>query len=612
MKKYIISRLVPAMIMLISYCHVFATVNGPESDLLENSFFKYIFNKCRYNYSKVKAPKILSNADCFYDTTKWAKVLDETWGCGLSTEKKLSMFDKYWDTLNLKYSCFINLKPVNWDSLGKALRAEIAKGVSKGRYAGIMCHLISIINDGHTAFYDRDIRWTPPFRGMPALIDDSKYQFPACISVDNVGKVVVYDAPPNNVFNLRPGDIIMGYNDQSVDFLADQVLRHQLPNYTLTGSTYSATRHRLLVSVAASWYLFDTVNIKKADGSIENYPVSLMEDQSIWNKCYEMVPVEGITLPFINDIYRGKMVYSTVLEGINTGYVIFFDCLDFSGDSLLNHVKNLVENKKVRGLIIDIRTNFGGTILAFDKTMKYLKKGNTLNWLGCATRADEKDRFSMAMNTYSIQGYNIYDDDPAYFDKPIALLVGPNAISAGDILPVLFKHHKNLRTFGNPTAGAFGSITNVELDGGYSYMGVYQDGNFYEPSKPSVLLSHLEFPVDEEVWFTTGMLAQGKDDVMEAAKGWIKSATSGIAENELNEGIALYPNPVADNLTVNIAESENCNSALLRIYNNLGILCLESEVGNYSIISVDELPSGFYNVVIELNGKLKYHSIVKI
>ncbi len=288
---------------------------------------------------KVYRQNLSESSGLVYDTAKWAGLIDETWGSGISTEKKLSIFDKYWDTVNINYSCFVNLKPINWDSLGKSIRNELAQGVSKGKFAGIMCMLTGILNDGHTALYDRDIRWLPPTWGYPAIIEDSKYQFPACLTVEGDSAVVVYHAPDGNVFNLKPGDIILGYNHKSVEFLTGQVMRHRLPNYTLFGSTYTATHHRLLTNVAASWFLFDTVNILKTDGSLENYPVSLMEGQEIWNNCYEMIPPEGIKYPNINSIYQGDMIRSTVLDGLSTGYVALFSCLDFSGDSLYKHVK---------------------------------------------------------------------------------------------------------------------------------------------------------------------------------------------------------------------------------------------------------------------------------
>src|SRR5262249_39306669 len=63
--------------------------------------------------------------------------VDAFWGGGLSTADKLKIFDTFWDYADRKFAAFQNLV-VDWPSLRDKYRAEVAAGVSRGRFAGIM------------------------------------------------------------------------------------------------------------------------------------------------------------------------------------------------------------------------------------------------------------------------------------------------------------------------------------------------------------------------------------------------------------------------------------------------------------------------------------------
>ncbi|MFW5700875.1 MAG: T9SS type A sorting domain-containing protein [Cyclobacteriaceae bacterium] len=78
---------------------------------------------------------------------------------------------------------------------------------------------------------------------------------------------------------------------------------------------------------------------------------------------------------------------------------------------------------------------------------------------------------------------------------------------------------------------------------------------------------------------------------------------SSFAEKELIEvktTVELYPNPVADNLHIDI-ESENLDNVKFELYNIIGnVIKIEVEqVNNYQYkIPVRTLPSGYYLLII--------------
>ena len=88
-------------------------------------------------------------------TTKaeWITMIDERWGEGLPTSEKLSLFDKFWSTINTQYPSFHNLT-INWDSLRNVYRTEVEAGISRGRFIAIMQWLTENLSDFHTQIRD--------------------------------------------------------------------------------------------------------------------------------------------------------------------------------------------------------------------------------------------------------------------------------------------------------------------------------------------------------------------------------------------------------------------------------------------------------------------------
>lgn len=546
--------------------------------------------------SQLPANCVLNAVGNNYDTNRWKYLLDSIWGDGPSTEIKLKMFDHYWDSLNTGYASFVNLDLIDWDSLAYSIRSEIASGVSRGRFLGLMTHLIYNLNDAHTNFYDYYIRNSGVSFGLPVVSSYAKNKFPAVLTALDDTTALVLSAIKGNVFNLERGDVILGYNGKPLGYLINEIIDQKLPLMITLGSTKSATLHNISIAVACSWNLFDTLDVLKSDGSLEHISCKLMSGKNYWNDGYEIMPIEGLKFPSLTEVYNGDPISSCVLKGTDIGYIAFFSCLDRSGDSLYNHVKNLVEKHQVKGIVIDLRLNLGGVFSAFSKTMQYLEKKNFINWFNCADRANDYDRLAMKVDPYYANGYNIYDNDPHFYDGKVALLTGPNAMSAGDVMPVAFKQMDNVKLFGKPTAGAFGACTQVSNDIDKDYLAIMQVGNFILVNEPDKFLSHLEYPVDEEVWFTKESVVEGRDLVLESAINWINSTTD-VNENSISSmagEIFISPNPAKEFIKINTTDTNI--SSDLTIYSVYGAMV--KKVRFSEKIDISDLNSGFYYIKI--------------
>jgi Peptidase family S41 len=113
--------------------------------------------------------------------------------------------------------------------------------------------------------------------------------------------------------------------------------------------------------------------------------------------------------------------------------------------------------------------------------------------------------------------------DPRSYDRPIAVLTGPNTVSAGDQVALRMTYHPRARVFGKTTNTAFTEPLGLELDPSWSAS--YASADAYRIDNPHDYLTHDEFPVDEPVWLTPDDVAEGNDTVVDAALRWISSQT---------------------------------------------------------------------------------------
>jgi hypothetical protein len=115
----------------------------------------------------------------------------------------------------------------------------------------------------------------------------------------------------------------------------------------------------------------------------------------------------------------------------------------------------------------------------------------------------------------------------ASYAGPIAVLVGPGAVSAGDFSAFWARFLPRVRTFGKSTSMAMGFPTQpllgTELDLGPDWTETrVAETNTYAVGAPHDFLIHSEFPVDEPVWLRPDDVAAGRDTVVEAAVRWLR------------------------------------------------------------------------------------------
>jgi hypothetical protein len=339
------------------------------------------------------------------------------------------------------------------------------------------------------------------------------------------GRLLVYQAMPNHPLGLVPGDIVLGYGGVPWTQIYPELLAAQLP---LTGwwwgSSESSWTHSMLMSAGLNWHLFDTIDVvKHATGETVHLPVApLASSPGGTLDCTEQLPIPGVPKP--DYLGSNDTVSSGIVEGTSVGYVYVRAWTADAESQFYGAVQSLLTQYDTSGLIFDFRTNYGGNMfLSYAALSLLFSQSQQIYTIDFAGRCNPADHLAMCpvgnAAIYAINGTAAAD-----YDRPIAVLVGPGAVSSGDQVAHLFSFHPRARFFGKSTSTAFNSPTSMSLPiAGWSAR--YAQADAYRVTDPTNYLTHDELHVDEPVWLTPDDVALGKDTVVEAARHWILNET---------------------------------------------------------------------------------------
>ncbi|UCE17295.1 MAG: PKD domain-containing protein [Gemmatimonadota bacterium] len=463
-----------------------------------------------------------------YTQQDWRDAIDSVWGQGLPTEQKMEIGGRAWDEIDERFGAFMNLD-VNIDSLGALWEAEISQGVSRGRFAAILNHFSLALMDAHTFICDIGVTWgTPPRPGVPLFVvstatDNSR--FGACLTPLPDSTLLVYRALPNHRLGLEPGDLVLGYDGILWKELYKELLEAQLPirlNY-VWGSHPESFTHNMLQSAGLNWHLFDTIDVVKySTGDTLHLSTAPLQYQSgdIWGN--EQLPVPGVEMP---NFWTEDYVTWGIVEGTQIGYIYIaswsWEQRHQISEQFYDAIYDFMFNHETEGMIIDMRLNYGGTMEEAHDGYSLLFN-TTERRVSFDMRGNPDDRYDMVPHpTHTAERFIIHGDPETYYDQPIAVLTGPNAVSNGDWESLRTQFHPMVRTFGKSSCGAFTPSDYPDLGHPSFYMtkangsGYLIDGHRY--------LAHTGVEVHEEVWLTQEDVARGRDTVVEAALAWIGS-----------------------------------------------------------------------------------------
>ncbi|MCB0283601.1 MAG: T9SS type A sorting domain-containing protein [Calditrichaeota bacterium] len=518
-----------------------------------------------------------TSTNAHFTTDDWRKKIDAYWGSGISTAEKLTIFDNFWEAVRTQYAAFQNLS-VNVTMLHDQYRQEIEQGVSRGRFAAIMNHFSLALNEAHTICADIPVNFgTALGPGVPIFVVGPWQRndwFGACLTLAEDSSIVVYKALPNHVLGLVAGDIILGYDGIPWKKLYNDLLLAELPIQPIGfASTKESMTHCLMASAGLNWHLFQTIDILKAStGDTVRLATEILQLQkgAIWGN--EQLPVKGVPIP---DILKNDYVSWGIIESTNIGYIYVASWNSNPAYNISNEfadaVYQVMYRQQTSGLIIDMRNNDGGWMPVAHAGYALLFDTN-IKTVAFDIRDNPDDPYSMkAHPTYTSEVFTIPGNHFSYYDKPIAILTGPGAISNGDFESFRLRLHPNAQLFGKSSCGAF--ATSVQQDiGNSNWFFLLTTGNGYPVNKAGEYLTHTNLEIDRDVWLTQEGILNNQDDVVSEAVDWI-NLSSGIvpAGNPVNSFTLFqnYPNPFNPTTTISYIAPANVQIEI-KIFNIQG------------------------------------------
>jgi hypothetical protein len=463
-----------------------------------------------------------------YTKEDWGKLIDSTWGPGQTAAEQLNIFDTFWSIIDQKWAGFPNLA-LNWDSLRVIYRPQIGSGLSRGRFYALMSRMWLALLEHHSCAIDHkvdSIFGASTFRyrsGVPLLIigTGSLDLLGAAVTPLPDSSCLVYRVAPGNPLGLTPGDLVLGYEGIPWKRLYGQLIDNGVPVsrwWSSPGSSPESRTHQILSAVGSNWGMFETIDIVKySTGDTLHLPTAPLSklSHSLW--ATDQVPIAGVPMPQGADGSSPAVSWG-VVQGTNIGYVYVWDWLTDSTPKLFHDaVYDLRNNKKVSGLVLDFRMNWGGDASYASGGLSQLFNFDPVPTTSRATRNSLTNHMSFSLGDNSVGLGSTLDP----FDRPIAVLVGPACLSAGDFVAFLMRSHPMARVFGKPTNGAFagGTWADASGPGGWEYS--VPASIVYSNLAGGGYLIHKGTQPDEEVWLTRAGVVKGEDDVVKRALSWI-------------------------------------------------------------------------------------------
>ena len=509
---------------------------------------------------------------------EWHAVIDATWGPGRGASTQRQLFDRWWNEVRFSYGAFHNID-LDLFALRDEYRPEIEAGVSRGRFAGIMSHFTYRLEELHTYLFDIPVRNTPLRKGVPLMVIGQWGQnrhFGALLTPLPDSTLLVYKVLPNHPIGLEPGDLVLGYDGVPWKDIVPTLLDAELPLFlnSVNASTDEANTYYLLQAAGLNWHLFDTIDVVKySTGDTLHFDTNRLagQNRTIWGS--EQIDVPGVVWP---NRSRGDRVSWGVVEGTKVGY-IYVTSWSFEAQfdirrQFFNAVDSLMHHTDTDGLIIDLRFNTGGGALAVDGLA--LLFNDVVPTVGFDRRVRAGDPLEMVPDQSRPEfRLVIQGRADSYYDKPIAVLIGPGSISAGELEARRLSFHPRARLFGKAAPGGNTGSDFLTLLGNDWFVSLTNSAMYLVSTHE--YLGHVGLEPDEPVWFTREDAANGIDTVVEAALAWIDSETVTAIEDDgpAAEPVRLqgqsFPNPfhAAATITFHLAEPAHVTVA---IYNLLG------------------------------------------
>lgn len=393
----------------------------------------------------------------------------------------LVLFQRIWSDINEDFCGFKDFD-LNWDDYKEKNYEAVEFADGYGDYLTILTDMAYQLHEGHSTISTKRMKGSngryalsfnvPIFLsfgysqtkigGCPVLTEDKE------VLIKNIND------PEENPYNLKPGDIILGYNGVPWKYWAEALNNAKLPKYSNPGASEGAREVNLLKSAVGNAQFFEVINIKRYEtGEVETLPVVKTTNSS---RCIEWqgTEVPGVKQPEVSRFENESMTYG-IIEGTNIGYIYLTECPylfeEFGGDGYPAWDKTIFADEfdaalgqlmETDGIIIDNRLNMGGRPEPFYKGLKRIIQLDEPEYLFVDLRRslNIKDREILSIperKEWPIMAD--FKDHKGEYDNPVVVITSPDCISAGDILTTIFGVYDDFTVIGSHNNGSYAGVS---------------------------------------------------------------------------------------------------------------------------------------------------------
>jgi C-terminal processing protease CtpA/Prc len=196
-----------------------------------------------------------------------------------------------------------------------------------------------------------------------------------------------------------------------------------------------------------------------------------------------------------NSTHADKLIPTkfSIINNIGIIKLYIFDTYSLKKSQINDYIKNITDfldqNKNMKGLILDFRKHTGGSIWPLIEALSRFLNNNTLfAWDNNKVNFNQKKWVNLVNNTPKYNQHFIKSNINTTY--PIAIIIGNKTASAGEFVASCFTSDKNVKFFGQRTAGYL-SVNNTYNVDKYEIhfpiaLQTSKNGNFQEYLEPNV------------------------------------------------------------------------------------------------------------------------------
>ena len=320
--------------------------------------------------------------------------------------------------------------------------------------------------------------------------------------------------------------------------------------------------------------------------------MDMIEEYYIDGQEYVLSASEQISYGIINDSIGYLAVNS--MDGYDDNGNELDDNAVFANE--INQALTFLQNTK--GLIIDVRFNFGG----YDSNSRNL--ANRLTPVQQVVYS--KQVRTSAYDVFATPTvFSVHTDEVPYLNRPVIVLTSDATLSAADIFAIMVKELDCVTLIGETTYGILSDNYSKYLPNGWDF-GIsperYLDNNGTNYEQQGI-------PPDIEVIGSMAAFNNNEDNILDVAIAEIFGLCSitSVSDVDIKKAIRVFPNPTNDLLQIELELSVS-NEVTLTISDVLGrtiVSSLENGVSGQNKFEIDvrSIANGFYFLTIESGGR---------